>query len=373
MDTRRETYAATSVGRQVARGRTGARWAASAEPVDPEGPPVVAVDVPGRPGTSGARRVTSRYGSTCRRLAVPSWLAVLEPQPLAGRGSRRRAWSARRGRPVGRAERRIGTVAALQRADPAPQPGRQHLLELGQRAQRRSPRCRPPPAGRRSAGRPRSPPPPRRRAAAAAGRPRRRAGSRRSRRGVAAHRVAEVAQPVDVAADGPGADAERARPARVPVHSRGVCSRESSRSSRAGGVQHVSACQRYEDGTDPRSCVTRPRHDRRASDRSASTSPRPTSTTCATGSPRTRWPRAAPRRRLAAGRPASTTSRAGRALARPVRLAGAGGAAQRVPAVRHRDRRPATSTSCTSARRSRTRCRCCSPTAGRARSSSSPS
>ena len=52
-----------------------------------------------------------------------------------------------------------------------------------------------------------------------------------ARRGV--DRVAEIAQLVDVAADGPDVDAQPFGQRRYRVQSRGVCSSESSRSSRA--------------------------------------------------------------------------------------------------------------------------------------------
>ena len=53
------------------------------EPVDPERPPVVAVAGPRRPGTSAGRGETSRCGSTSRARRSPSRRRVVEPQPLA--------------------------------------------------------------------------------------------------------------------------------------------------------------------------------------------------------------------------------------------------------------------------------------------------
>ncbi len=77
------------------------------------------------------------------------------------------------------------------------------------------------------------------------------------------------------------------------------------------------------------------------------------------------------RHRLGVRDPGRLPARAGRVLARHVRLAGAGSAAQRARALPHRDRRPVDPLHPRRARLTRTPSRCSSRTAGRARSWSS--
>ena len=219
------------LGGQRPRGEAGSRRAQRAlDAVDPEGPPVAAAR---SQATRYQRRgvCTSRCGSTSR-VVTPSrpgyrrrsrrWSRQAAASAVSRSGSTRSG----RGTRPGQRHRR-----GVEGADPVPEPGRQHLLQLGQRPQRGllQPGHAP---GRGGVQADRH-----RHRLLVVQQQRRQRGpdpepvaARHARRGV--HRVAQVAQPVDVAAQGPQADAEPAASS-VPVQSRRDCSSDSRRRSRA--------------------------------------------------------------------------------------------------------------------------------------------
>ncbi len=222
------TNAAASSTGQLARRHPDPGRLGVLDPVGAERAPVVplvvvADQVPPAPGHHQPVRLDQPLG----RDAV--LVAVVEVDPLvAGGGGRQR------GELLRVDERGLGRRGrGGQHADPLPQPGRQHLLELGQRAHRARRRCRPPAGGRWCAARPRSPRPRRRRAAGAAWRHPRRAGSRRRRPS-----WPRPGSPARAAARCRGARCAWLTPSRsaisLPGHSRGIWSRDNRRSSRPG-------------------------------------------------------------------------------------------------------------------------------------------
>ena len=172
----RETYAARSSAGGCAGREARAVGRPGGDAVDPEGAPVVAVGVPGDqvPAPAGDQAVRlHRAAGWWRRRGRGSRSAAAR-----GRGRRRRGRSGRSGRRWGR--RCAGRDGdRLQGVDAVAQPGRQHLLQLGQGPQRGllDPGDRT--ARRPCAGRPPRRPPRRRPGAAGAGRRPRLAGSRR--------------------------------------------------------------------------------------------------------------------------------------------------------------------------------------------------
>ena len=188
-----------------------------ADPVDPERPPlrpghVIGHQVPAVPGADQPVRLDDPAGRAARAVLV------VQPQPLpaaAGRGEP--------GEP-GRVDGRVGAAqrdgGVFQRGRALAQPGRQHLVELGERAHARLGQARHRVAGRAAQAqddgdrlvvveqerrqRPAGPQP------VAAGHP-----------GHRVHGVVQVAQPLDVTAQRPDGDPQPARELRAgPVRPR---------------------------------------------------------------------------------------------------------------------------------------------------------
>ena len=121
---------------QLARGETSpGRAQRTLDPVDPERPPVAAIDVPGQevPAARGVHQAI-RLDVASADASSPG---VLQAQPTLIPAGRRD-----RGQPLGVHLVRPGTRpgqrdrGGVEGGDPVPEPGRQRLLELGQRTKR---------------------------------------------------------------------------------------------------------------------------------------------------------------------------------------------------------------------------------------------
>ena len=302
-------------------------------------------------------QVTSRYGSTVRPRRPRRRGRGSRTAAVPGRGRRGQRRSARAGSTAGPGARAApARCRRLQRVDPVAQPRRQHLFELGERAHRglldagdappaavRSPTATATASSSSSSSGGMSAPAPSRYPPAV---PRWRSPDSRGRaagRRRGARSAPLTVEPLGEVGAGPVASA--------------LQQRQQAQQARRGlqhGLQSARPSGPKSDRMGPSvaGMTTTPR-----SGRSASTSRRPTSTTCATGWPAPAGPTSCPDAGWDYGVPVGVRAAAGRPLARRLRLARLGGAAQPVPAVHHRRSTGRTSTSCTSARPSRTPCR----------------